>query len=276
VRGPSDCRLTLRLLLPGWSQYGWNQRTEGLALLGGFFSCWVVAVFGWGTLPGALVVGAAFGIHVLATVDALRQASFPDPGFWVSLALSSLGLGLTCYLPALILASVFAWPSLVSHFPPDGYLVNRGVYQGGEPRVGDRVWVRGDGPSRSGAAQVVATTGQRVEQVGDRLHGPGLPPKRLSRPRSVAVELAFQVPEGLVCVAWDAPDGALPSPGPVLELVPRDRIVGKIWLRIQPAFKRRFLAKSRVSVESPSGPSSLFLIGSLCRFPKWDGMMRLR
>ena len=99
----------LRILIPGYPQWVWNQ-TERAAALGGMYAAsMAVAFFSWGTRIGLVMLALAFLAHVSSAADAIRQAAFPGFGRWVPTVSAGFGLGLGCYAPVLALASVLAW-----------------------------------------------------------------------------------------------------------------------------------------------------------------------
>src|SRR5258708_40142757 len=79
---PSAPVAVWRALVPGSSQWSWGQRERGMVLFGSYGSAAVSAAFTWGTPMGLGLLLFAFGVHVVSTVDALRQSAFPTMGKW--------------------------------------------------------------------------------------------------------------------------------------------------------------------------------------------------
>ncbi len=236
-------RAGLKVLVPGYAQWSWRQRERGLVLFGSFAAALTVGGFAWGTRTGLVVLAFAFGTHVASVVDVIRQSSFPGFGRWVPWFSASAGLGLAMYVPALVLASLVAWPAYRGGSTRDAYLVDYGAYRGVAPRRGDWVWLRAQPPRRgTGIGRVVATARQEVEWAGDRLRVDGAPAGLDPRSRRgwPPSNLAFTVPEGHVLV--DARPVGPTDAGPVL--VPVDQVAGRAWARLYPIWKRRLLPRS--------------------------------
>ncbi len=103
-------RAGLGVLLPGYPQWRWRQRERALVLGGTFGSALAVGLFAWGTPLGLSLLGVAFFCHVASVADAMRQVAFPGFARGVPTLSTSLGLGLGCYGPLLVVATVVAWP----------------------------------------------------------------------------------------------------------------------------------------------------------------------
>ena len=114
----------LRILIPGYPQWVWNQ-TERAAALGGMYAAsMAVAFFSWGTRIGLVMLALAFLAHVSSAADAIRQAAFPGFGRWVPTVSAGFGLGLGCYAPVLALASVLAWTDRPTDAGHESYAIN--------------------------------------------------------------------------------------------------------------------------------------------------------
>src|SRR5262249_27631362 len=129
--GPAAAPAGGRLLIPGWPQWSWGQRDRALVFFGWFATALGVGLFTWGTPWSVLSLAFAYVAHVASATDAIRQGAFPGFGRWVPTVSATTGLGLGCYLPALALGSVLAWPAPRAEAPRERYLVNRWAYQGG-------------------------------------------------------------------------------------------------------------------------------------------------
>jgi hypothetical protein len=248
------------LLLPGSSQWSWDQPERALVLLGSYLAALGVGLFTWGTPLGMVLLAFAFGTHVASASDTIRQSAFPGFGRWVPVVSSSGGLGLGLYVPALGLATLFAWPGLGteqgSGLGRSGYLVNCRAYGKAEPSVGDWVWLRSPVPApvpvpapASGAAgapggarlgRVVARSGQRVEWSDTQLRVDGAP--RADRPfRRFPGVLVFNVPAGHVLLAPADQATGRPTRAGRPVLVPHDEILGRAWAQLYPIRERRLL-----------------------------------
>ena len=230
----------LRILVPGYPQWCWRQPERAGVLFGSFASALAVGVFAWGSRAGLAMLGLAFVAHVVSASDAIRQGAFPGFGRWVPPISAGFGLGLGCYTPALLMASVVAWPDLRDGAPGEGYLINRWAYRAAEPGPGDWVWYRTPGGG-FGLGRFVAGPGRSVEWSDDSMRVDG---QRLSwspvPSDGPPVNLVMTVPDGQVLVALvDGTPGLSNSAG--MALLPRTALVGRAWARIYPVWNRRLL-----------------------------------
>jgi hypothetical protein len=231
-----------RILIPGYPQWSWCQRDRAVVLFGSYLAAMVVGVSTWGTTVGLGVLAFAFLTHAYSAADAIRQYAFPGFGRVVPAVSASAGLGAVCYAPALVMASVYAWPIALDERPREGYLVNRWAYRDDGPRSGETVWLRPARGARPKVARVVAGPGQRVEwsfnqfRVDDQLIEES--PFRITGSPG---ELKLTIPENHVLVAF----GADPKRGNGLpggwEIVDRADIRGRAWARSYPIWDRQFL-----------------------------------
>lgn len=242
--GPPGWPAGARLLVPGLAQWGWRQPERALVLFGSFASALGAGLFAWGTWGGVLLLLFAFGTHVTSSADAIRQGAFPGFGRLVPWASASAGLGLGCYAPALLLATLLAWPGVRGGPSGDGYLINRWAYGRNAPTAGEWVWIDGEDGQAPWVARVLATPGQAVSWVEDRLRVAG----RTTTPAfgtggGRLAELTFEVPEGHVLVAGEATAGGTPpgTPARELRLVARRAVVGRAWARLYPVWERGLL-----------------------------------
>src|SRR3954468_18765380 len=100
----------LRVLIPGYPQWAWRQRERALVLIGSYAVALGVGLFAWGTPIGLAILAFAYGTHVVSAADAVRQGAFPGFGRWVPMISATGGLGMGIYLPAVAMATLFAWP----------------------------------------------------------------------------------------------------------------------------------------------------------------------
>lgn len=238
--GPHDRPAGLRILLPGYPQFLWRQTERAAALAGTYAAAMGVGMFAWGSRTGLVMLALAFLTHVASASDALRQAAFPGFGKMVPTVSATFGLGLGCYAPAFLLASLMAWPQGPSGSEQERYAINLWAFRASEPRPGDWVWHRMAGGGY-GLGRVVAGPGQAVEwsAAGLTIDGRALDWSP-SAPDGVPLDLAMTVPEGQVLIAPRAfTADAISSCG--LRLVARDGVVGRPWARLYPIWNRGLL-----------------------------------
>ena len=238
--GPRCRPAGVRILVPGLVQWSWRQPERALVLFGSFATALAAGLFAWGTWGSLLLLAFAFGTHVTASADAIRQAAFPSFGRAVNWASASASLGLGCYAPALLLASALAWPGVRGGPSGDGYLINRWAYGQRAPAEGEWVWIDSGDARSPRVARVLATPGQAVSWDGERLRVAGKPsPATVGPADAPLAELAFEVPEGHILVSGEAGTTGMPARG--LALVDRREVVGRAWARLYPVWERRFL-----------------------------------
>ena len=231
-----------RVLVPGLSQMSWGQTDRGEILLGLFIFAFGSSLFAWGTWEGWVFLGFTFLSHVTATVDVIRQGSFPIYPRLTSCLSTSGMLGLGVYAPLVAALSLVAWPGFCEDSPGNGYLVNRHAYRDNQPRRGDWVWVASRSPQKHFAAQVVATAGQEVEWNGKQWLIDGVDASlRVSACLYAPPELMrFRVPANQLLLDVEIHDKRQSNPA-ALQLVMTDQVVGRCWARYYPIRDRCFL-----------------------------------
>jgi hypothetical protein len=100
-RGCGGSPAGLKILIPGYPQWSWQQRERALVLFGSYVVSLAIGLFAWGTPVGLLVLAFAYGTHVASATDVVRQQAFPGFGRWVPMISTSGGLGLGLYVPTL-------------------------------------------------------------------------------------------------------------------------------------------------------------------------------
>jgi hypothetical protein len=75
------------------------------------------AAFAWGTCTGLALLAFAFGTHGISTVDVVRQSAFPGVRAVDAGRLGVGGLAQGVYAPALMLATLVAWPGMQGGSP---------------------------------------------------------------------------------------------------------------------------------------------------------------
>lgn len=232
----------LRVLVPGYAQWGWRQRERALVLFGSYAASVVVAAFAWGTPTGLAVLAFAFATHVVSAADAVRQNAFPAPGLGPTVAGVSGGLAVGVYAPVLTAATLLAWPGMRGGSDAEGFLVNCRAYRQAAPKPDDLIWYRPTPWGEPRVGRVVAGGGQEVEWSDNRLRVDGRsrnfgPPSRTPRPPTA---MAYRVPDGQVLVSPEAGPGGRRASDGVL-IVDRDQIIGRVWARMYPVRERRLL-----------------------------------
>ena len=199
-----------RILIPGYPQWSWRQRERALVLFGSYLTAMVVGVMTWGTAVGLGILAFAFVTHAFSAADAIRQYAFPGFGRLIPVVTASAGLGAVCYGPALLMASVYAWPITLDERPREGYLINRWAYREETPVPGETVWLRPTRGARPKIARIVAGPGQRVEWVAEQVRvDDTVVAESPFRIAGSPGEFKMKIPEKHVLVAF----GADPSRG---------------------------------------------------------------
>ncbi|WP_169980492.1 S26 family signal peptidase [Tautonia rosea] len=239
------------LLLPGVPQWRRGERSRGLVILGWYWSAVMVAGFGWGSMIGAMLLGAAFLAHCASVADEVRQSAFPGFGSWAPWFSAAVGLGVVGYVPGLLVALTLAYPAWTKD---GGYLVNRRAYEQQAPAPGQWVWLDRQTSASSidrpkGMARVVAVAGQVVSWSNGGILIDGRKPVvdsegLLLTPRTQG---RFEVPERALLVVCEGPRSRQGSwqqeilSSSRLELVPTDWVIGRPWACSYPIWKRRLI-----------------------------------
>jgi len=230
-----------RLLVPGWPQWAWRQPERAAFFLGSYLTAVAVGLFSWGTPVGAVILLAAFAMHVAATADAVAQWTFPGFGRFVPLATAGAGLGVGCYGPVVALAAVLAWPCEPSNTPGQGFLVNRWAYRDRAPESGDWIWYDLPEGGGRGVGVLLAEGRQKVQWNGGQLKVEGIVPDWQPGPPALNLRaVAFVVPPDQILVdPWGqgTHDEALLG----LILVDRRDVQGQAWARYAPVWDRKLL-----------------------------------
>ena len=256
-------RLMWRLVVPGLAHFHLGQVYRAGAFLGAYLVLFGLAALFWGTSIGNTFLGLVFSVHASSALDVLFQCPGQIRSRWIVAGLVMTVLGLGFYVPATRALSVLADASTINaNAPPfaegDVVLTNRWAYHQSAPQPGDVVLlqlpealVQLPGGAAQGHAAVVIRQGQTIDRI---LAGPG---------SEVAIEAGHISINGEPCV-WQ-PLGAAKMPAflkftlasdqyfilpstltlgnerlanpelwKALCKVPRERIVGRVYLRHQP------------------------------------------
>lgn len=232
----------MKILVPGYAQWSWQQRERALVLFGSFVAALGVGAFAWGTRLGLAVLFFAFTTHVVSAVDVIRQSAFPGFGRWVPVFSSSGGLAIGVYMPTFLVATALAWPATDGRTgAAQSYLVNCWAFHDRAPNPGEWVWLRSAPAGSPQVGRVVAGAGQEVDWSRNRLSVDGAPlgvADQFAWPGSPQ-QLSFVVPEGHVVVHPEAGSHRRPTSG--LVLVPRAQIAGRAWALMYPVWERQLL-----------------------------------
>ncbi len=230
------------LLLPGYAQWSWGQRTRGLVLAGTYAASLATALLLWGNISTWIFLTSAVTCQTLGWVDALKQNPFS--GFTPTTVLTATGggLSLATHAPMIGFLTLIAWPGHGTDPAGSSYLVNRLAYKDQVPSPGQWVWLEEVDSEPQHAARVVAVGGQEVEWTGNRWTVDG---------ETVDIESSrvfagypqrwkFRVPSNHVLIDPEiqAKPGTISAP---LIVVENGRIVGRAWARSTPFWERRLL-----------------------------------
>ena len=241
-RLPFDYPAGIRVLVPGWPQFFWNQRERGWVLLGSFLTAIGAGLLAWGTWEGWVFFGFAFLTHVTSVTDSIRQGSFPVYPRRTAVLLITTALGGLLYVPALCALFITACPGFSPDRAGSGYLVNYWAYQKDQPRRGQWVWLRMATAGQAHPARIVAVEGQEVMWTGHEWRVDGQDP-HLDSPHKMTtwpLTCHFKVPEHQFLVESEEDVAPTPSTCP-LYLVAQDQIMGRAWARYYPVWDRRLL-----------------------------------
>src|SRR5438046_1858439 len=98
-RGAFCSQLALGLIVPGFTQSAWGQGHRGSVFLLTFLSALSTSLFSWGSLLAWGFFGLALVTHLVSSLDALHQRSFPVFPRVTALAATSVATILLIYLP---------------------------------------------------------------------------------------------------------------------------------------------------------------------------------
>jgi hypothetical protein len=231
-----------RVLVPGLAQMYWGQRDRGMIFLISFVSSLATSLFCWGDRLGWVFLGFVFFTHLTASLDVLRQRSFPVFPQMLASAATIGGVGLTVYLPLGSLLSLYAAPARSDGPGGVGYLVNRLAYRANEPSPGQWIWLRPTPSSSPRAGRVLAVGGDEVEWTGRRwrVGGKELSPNQAGDFPFYPTSCRFRVPDHHLLIGPE-PDAGNLLPSQPLLIVGTDQIVGRAWARYYPFWDRCLL-----------------------------------
>jgi hypothetical protein len=211
-------------------------------LFGSYVAALAVGLFCWGTPVGFVVLAFAYGTHVASAMDVIQQQAFPGFGRWVPMVSTGGGLGVGLYGPAVVLASLVAWPGMGDSPARDGYLVDCRAYRTTAPAHADWVWFRSPASGGERLGRVLAGPGQEVEwsEGQFRLDGQRVPNHHFATTAPNVDDVVFTVPADHVLVATGAFGRARSAAeGPIL--VRRSEVIGRAWARFYPIRQRQLL-----------------------------------
>jgi hypothetical protein len=100
----------LRAVVPGWAHYHTGRRGEGVVYAASYAGCLLSGLILMGRVPGALLLGFAFALHLHAIVTALVRRFGELRARLLFTALCGLLLAVVLYIPAGRVLSRFATP----------------------------------------------------------------------------------------------------------------------------------------------------------------------
>jgi hypothetical protein len=231
----------LGLIVPGFAQIAWGQGHRGSVFLLSFMSALCTSLFSWGSMLGWGFFGLALVTHLVSSLDALHQRSFPVFPRGTALAATSVATVLFIYLPVAALLELYAFPAQSDQSTSAGYLVNRLAYEAAEPSTGDWIWLRLSPTGSPRAGVVVAVAGQEVEWTGRgwKVDGHDIVLQAGSFPY-YPKGWRFQVPDRHVLIGPELDAAKIEQMAPLV-IVSRDQIVGRAWARYYPFWDRCLL-----------------------------------
>jgi hypothetical protein len=195
----------------------------------------------WGSHLGWGFFGLALVTHLVSSLDALHQRSFPVFPRVTALTATSMATILFIYLPIAALLELYAFPAQCENSTSAGYLVNRLAYDSAEPAKGDWIWLRLSPTGTFRAGLVVGVAGQEVEWTGRGWKVDG---------RVIALQAGsfpyypkgwhFRVPDRHVLIGPELDAARIEQMAPLI-IVGRDQIVGRAWARYYPFWDRCLL-----------------------------------
>jgi hypothetical protein len=191
---------------------------------------------------GWLFLALASAVHIIASIDLLRQRAFPSFPRGTALAAASIVIGVVVYLPISAVLMLCALPTHSDSSGDVGYLVNRLAYLASPPAQGHWIWLTPDSPEVPRAGWVLAVAGQEVEWMGKRwlVDGKEVDNPPLDMFPRYPDGWRFRVPENHVVVGPDTYGAQKEAASPLI-IVSRDQIVGRAWARYYPIWDRCLL-----------------------------------
>jgi type IV secretory pathway protease TraF len=252
-------RILWRLVVPRLAHFRVGQHYRGLAFLGAYLILLGLAVLFWGTNTGSIYLGLAFSVHASSALDVLFQYPGHIRSRVVIAGVVMAALGLGFYIPATRGLNVIAEPiTITATMSPfaegDVVLTNRWAYRGSSPQPGDVVLVElvgsvaGDGHGTPGLLiregqfidRILAGPGSEVAIESGRLsiNGEACALEPLAKPKmpallkfTLAADQYLILPSTLAVMNERL---ATPAHWKALCKVPRERILGRVYLRHQP------------------------------------------
>lgn len=252
--------LFARMVVPGWPQMSTGQTARGRMLLGSYLGLLAVGILFIGTAWGSVALGLALAVHASSVIDLVWSATADRRTRITYAAVCMAMLGLVEYLPVAWAVTRFAAPrQMVRDATPfaagDAILYNPSAYRWSDPAPGDVVLFRvlpQQVQVRTGRGEnavyrvdgefidrVLAGPGQTVKWEEGSLWLDGRPSSLLPlNPAGAAAALQGAVPEGCYLVLPSTQPFIAPRYPPEvwlrMSLVPRENILGRVFLRHQP------------------------------------------
>lgn len=250
-----DLGTMLRVVIPGWAHAYRGKRERGLLFLATYLLLLLPSLILLGTSLGSMLLGLAFGVHVMSAVDAM-VGYFSDFAARVAFSLfASMGIFGLVYFPIGYLVSRVATPIQITQMVPgfeqgDVLWYNRSA----QIRPGDLVYyeippMTINGRLADGHAvnyvfrdrwinRVAAVAGQTVEWRDGQLQVDGVPWELGGRAEFPS---AFVVPANQVVIP---PETLVPAGMQItaeqwrsLSVIPTSRIEGRVFFRSAPLWR---------------------------------------
>jgi len=259
-----------RLMVPGWAHLYSGLRLRGLFFFWAYVVLLVLGLSQWGTGFGSVLLGLAFSVHASSIIDILlRQGTVRFPRMIATAAFVFAGLSIVTYYPAgQVLMRVAAPIEYGTDVPPfkrlDVVLVNHWAFALTDPHRGDVVFFspitlnrRPDGTQmlhirhafeeNQVIDRLIGLPGDQVVWDGGKLTVNGtaaswgpLRPERLPKHFEVSVPneryLIFPT-TSIGAVNTGTPESFWKS----ASLIPRDDILGGVYLRLSPITRFWFI-----------------------------------
>jgi signal peptidase I len=259
-----------RLMVPGWAHLYAGLRLRAQIFFGAYVALLLLGLSQWGTELGSVLLGLAFSVHASSIIDILlRQGTVRFPRMIATAAFVFAGLSILTYYPAgQVLMRIAAPIEYGTDVPPfkrlDVVLVNHWAFAWTNPRRGDVVLFsplsltrRREGPQLAHVQfafeenevidRLIGLPGDQVVWDGAKLTVNGQEVFWSSlRPERLPKHLDVSVPKDRYLIFPTTSIGAANAGTPEtfwksVSLIPRDDILGGVYLRLSPITRFWFI-----------------------------------
>jgi len=243
----------IRLIVPGWAQCHVGRAQRGRWFFRCYLGLLLTGLLFIGTMLGWVLLGLAVSLHAASVLDIVAADVTNLRKRLIYSGVALVLLATVLYYPAGHLVGLVASPQRFSVAAPpfaagDVVLVNYSAYAWSEPRPGDVVYyhlssydvwlapgeiyrLQGDRVDR-----ILAKGGQKVTSNQGKLLIDGRPcPWRPINGQVLPEGLKVAVPEGCYLIIPSA--DAIPAAWGAVSVVPRARILGRVYWRNQPLWR---------------------------------------